>query len=228
MRTGGIQRLLDKFGFGWIISPPEESKVISLSDLNPVSLGGNFEKGFALSEYSILEKGQRRRTNLGELLHRFKYEQNQHAGMILADLAAEFICSQATFRFSDLMLTIPPSFKSRRSDPVSFLAEKIEKKTKIFWEREVFTRTRLSPPQKDLRNRKVKRWNVIDTFRLAKHLQLTSAKVLVFDDIFDSGATLNEISGILRESKAEKIYVLVLARTRFSDGISYGTDEVEL
>jgi competence protein ComFC len=211
---GGIQKLLNRFGFGWVINLPEKLKAPSLSDLNPFPLGGNFDAGFALGEYSILEK-RRRRTNLGELLHRFKYEQDQQSGMILADLAAEFICSQASLKTSDLMLTVPPSFKSRRFDPVSFLAEKIEEKTKIPWKSEVFARTKLSPPQKDLRSRKVKQLNVMDTFRLAKPLELASNKLLVFDDIFDSGATLNEISDILREWGAEKIYVLVLAKTRF-------------
>jgi predicted amidophosphoribosyltransferase len=35
------------------------------------------------------------------------------------------------------------------------------------------------------------------------------------DDLYDSGATINQISQILRKAKADKIFVLVLAKTRY-------------
>ena len=153
---------------------------------------------------------------MGHLLHRFKYEQDRHAGMLLADLASDFINNQVLLKSADLLLTVPPSFKSRSFDPVSFMAERIEEKTKIPWEKEVFARIRLTKPQKDLRNKENKQLNVLDTYKLAKPLQFASTKVLVFDDRFDSGATLNEISAIMREAAAYRVYVLVLARTQFT------------
>ncbi len=221
MEVGGIKKPLDRFGFGWILSSTEEIKAVSLSDIEPVPLSGNFDLGFALGEYSIKESAKRKKTKVGDLLHKFKYEQNRHAGMILTDLASDFINSQILLKSSDLMLTIPPSFRSRSFDPVSFIAERIEERTQIRWERDVFARIRLTKPQKNLRNRENKQLNVLDTYRLAKPLQLVSTKVLVFDDIFDSGATLNEISAVLREAKADKIYVLVLVKTAYFPGSGF-------
>ncbi|KPL01331.1 MAG: hypothetical protein AMJ91_00185 [candidate division Zixibacteria bacterium SM23_73_3] len=157
---------------------------------------------------------------MGDLLHKFKYEQDRHAGMILADLASDFINGQILLKASDLILTVLPSFRSRPFDPVYFVAERIEKKTKIPWEREVFARTRLVKPQKSIWDRKFKQLNVLNTYRLAKPLKLDGKKILLIDDICDSGATLNEISAILRQTKADKIYVLVLAKTRYSVGVS--------
>lgn len=216
MEVGGIKKLLDRFGFGWILSSTEEIKAVSLSDIEPVPLSGNFDLGFALGEYSIKESAKRKKTKVGDLLHKFKYEQNRHAGVILADLASDLISSQIVLKSSDLMLTIPPSFRSRSFDPVSFIAERIEERTKIRWERDVFLRTRLTKPQKSIWDKELKQWNVFNTFRIAKPLQLEGKTILLIDDIFDSGATLNEISAILREVAAHRVYVLVLARTQFT------------
>jgi len=134
--------------------------------------------------------------------------------MILADLASAFINSRLTLKSADLMLIIPPSFKSRSFDPVSFLAESTEERTNIPWERGVFARTRLTKPQKSIHNKEFKNLNVLNTFGLSKPLKLNGKRILLIDDVFDSGATLDQIRAILREARATKTYALVLAKTR--------------
>jgi predicted amidophosphoribosyltransferase len=218
MQTGGVRKLLDRFGFGWIISSREEIKSVTLSDIKPIPLLGNFDSGFALGEYSIKESAKREKTVMGHLLHKFKYEQDRHAGMILTDLASDFINRQVILKSCDLMLTVPPSFRSRSFDPVSFIAERIEEKTKIRWEKDVLKRTKLTTPQKSIWDKELKQLNVFNTFRLAKPLQLERKKILLIDDVCASGATLNEISHILRAAKADKIYVLVLVKTAYLPG----------
>lgn len=213
-----MKKLFDKLGFGWIISSQEEVKKVALSDIKPIPLLGNFDSGFALGEYRALKSAKREKTTVGYLLHEFKYEQNHHAGMILADLASDFINSQILLKSSNLILTIPPSFKSRSFDPVSFLTERIEERTQIHWEKDALKRTKLTKPQKSIHDREFKKINVLNTFQLAKPLKLDGKKILLIDDIFDSGATLDQISAILREAKADKIYVLVLVKTRYPPG----------
>ncbi len=215
MQTGGVKKFLDRFGFGWVLSSREGIKTISLSDIKPIPLLGNFDSGFALGEYSIKESAKRKKTVVGDLLHKFKYEQDRHAGMILTDLASDFINSQILLKSCDLMLTVPPSFKSRSFDLVSFVAERIEEKTKIRWKKDTLKRIRLTKPQKSIWDKELKQLNVFNTFRLAKPLQLERKKILLIDDVCASGATLNEISAVLRAAKADKIYVLVLVKTAY-------------
>ncbi len=221
MQTLGVKKLFDRFGFGWVLGSGKETEAILLSDIKAISLSGNFDSGFALGEYSVSDGAKRNKTVVGDLLHKFKYEQDHHAGTILADLASEFINSQVILKSCDLMLAVPPSFKSRLFDPVSFVAERIEKKTKIPWEREVFARTRLAKPQKGIWDREFKQLNVLNSYKLVRPLKLDSKKILLFDDVCASGATLNEISAILRQVKAEKICVLVLAKTQYLTGIKF-------
>lgn len=219
MQHTGVRNLLDKFGFGWILGSVPETKAISLSDIKPIPLFGNFDSGFALGEYSMKEsEKKRRKTTGGHLLHRFKYEQDHHAGMLLADLASDFINNQILLKSADLLLTVPPSFKSRYFDPISFVVHRIEQRTQIHWERNVLKRTKLTKPQKSIWDKELKQLNVFNTFRLVEPLQLERKKILLIDDVCASGATLKEISYILRTAKADKIYVLVLVKTAYLPG----------
>lgn len=213
MQLNGVKKLSDRFGFSWIFGSEEEIKKIDLSEKEPIPLSGNFDSGFALGEYSISESEKRKGTIVGDLPHKFKYEQDHHAGELLADLASDFIESRIPLKSTDLMLTVPPSFRSRTFDPVSFLAERIEERTKIHWERDVFIRTRLTKPQKSVWDKELKQLNVSNAFRLTKPLEVEKKKMLLIDDIFASGATLNEISAVLWQAKANKIFVLVLAKS---------------
>ncbi len=126
MMREGIKRLLVKLGFGWVFGSGEEIEALSLSEIEPIFLTGNFDTGVALGEYSISGGVTRKRTQLGYLLHKFKYEQDRQAGKILAVLASDFIKAHPLLRSSELILTVPPSFKSRAFDPTSFMAERIE------------------------------------------------------------------------------------------------------
>lgn len=204
---------MDKIGFGWILGSKEEPKTISLSEIEPIPLQGYFDLGFALGEYSLLENKGRDRTIIRGLLHQIKYKEDRDAGEVLADLASDFINSQLLLLSCDLMFTVPPSFRSRSLDPVSFLAERIEEKTKIPWEKNAFIRNRLIKPQKNVRGIEAKQLNVLNTYRLVKPLPLDGKKVLLIDDVIASGATLDEISFMLWQENADKIMVLVLAKS---------------
>lgn len=213
MQLSGVKKLLDRVGFGSLFGLEEKIDAISLSEIKKIPLYGNFDLGFALGEYSMFATSSRKRTKLGALLHKFKYEQDRYAGMILSDLLSDFVNSQSLLKSSDMMLTVPPSFISRSFDPVSFLAQRIEERTQIRWEKDALKRTRLTKQQKSVWGLEPKEMNVSDAFRLTKPLALEGKKILLIDDLFASGATLNEISAILREAKADKIHVLVLAKS---------------
>jgi predicted amidophosphoribosyltransferase len=213
MQLSGVKKLSDRFGFSWIFGSEEEIKKIDLKEIEPVPLSGNFDAGFALGEYSISESEKRKRTIVGDLLHKFKYEQDHHAGELLAELASDFIESRIPLKSTDLMLAVPPSFRSRLFDHVSFLAQRIQEKTKIQWEKDVFVRTRLTKPQKDIRGNEARQLNVLNTYKLARPLKLDGKKVLLVDEVIASGATLDEISFILWQENAEKIFVLILAKS---------------
>jgi predicted amidophosphoribosyltransferase len=214
VRTAQVKKVLDKMGCGWMLPSKDELEKLSPSDVRPVTLPGSFDLGFALGYYSWGRRDEIKRTPLGELLHRFKYEQNRQAGLLLVGLLCDFIRNRRSFSTCDLMITVPPSFKSRPFDPVSVLAEEMIRCTGISWYRNALRRTRLNKPQKEIRERKAKELNVLNVFQTSGHLDLNGRRVLLLDDTFDSGATLDQVCRILREARPEKIYALVVAKTK--------------
>jgi predicted amidophosphoribosyltransferase len=212
---GNIKRFLDRLELGWSFESRQEIEKITLTDLNIIPLKGSFDFGYALGLYSEPKNAHREKTPVGGLLHRFKYQFDQVAGAILADLAAELINCRNLLRSSDFMVTVPPSFTSRPFDPISFLAERISLGTRIRWEEGVIKRTRITKLQKRILDKEAKKENVTSAFRLNNPLLVSGKKILLLDDLYDSGVTINQISQILRQAGTDKIFVLVLAKTGY-------------
>ena len=76
-------------------------------------------------------------------------------------------------------------------------------------------RTITTKLQKGIFDKAGKEENVMSTFRLDNPALVSGKKVLLLDDLYDSGVTMNQISQILRRAKADKIFVLVLAKTGY-------------
>jgi predicted amidophosphoribosyltransferase len=55
--------------------------------------------------------------------------------------------------------------------------------------------------------------NVRDAFRLLRPCEVGDRKVLLIDDVFTTGATMNECARVLKDAGAASVTVLTLART---------------
>jgi ComF family protein len=73
-------------------------------------------------------------------------------------------------------------------------------------------RHRLTTPQ-SLLSGKERRSNLKNVFYLADPGRVAGAKVLLVDDVYTTGSTVNECSRILRGAGAERIEVITLARS---------------
>ena len=215
MLAENARKIMSDLGFGWLMEPDQKVERPPLSSLNVIPLVGNFDSGYALGQYSEQAGAQTEKTQVGESLYRFKYQFDRDAGEELANLAAELIKGQRLLRSSDFIVTVPPSFTSRPFDPISFLAERVSQRSKIRWERDVIRRARITKLQKRIFDKVGKEENVISTFRLSNPVLISGKKILLLDDLYDSGATTNQISQILRQAKAHKIFCLVLAKTSY-------------
>jgi predicted amidophosphoribosyltransferase len=191
---GRTKRFLDSLGFGFLSESKQKIEKITLTDLNVIPLKGSFDFGYALGQYSEPKNAHREKTPVGGLLHRFKYQFDQEAGVILADLATELINSRNLLNSSDFIVTVPPSFTSRPFDPISFLAERISWATGIRWGKGVIKKTRITKLQKRILDKEVKKENVTSTFRVNNPILVSGNKILLLDDLYDSGATINQIS----------------------------------
>ena len=76
-------------------------------------------------------------------------------------------------------------------------------------------KTRQTHPQKEMKTLPQKRDNVAGAFALNN--DITGKRILLVDDLFDSGATLEEITKLLFKHNAARINVITLTRTIHAD-----------
>ncbi|MBI4101744.1 MAG: ComF family protein [Candidatus Nealsonbacteria bacterium] len=94
-------------------------------------------------------------------------------------------------------------------------AEEIAKKLAESWDMEIaaniFSKTKDTPPQAEL-DKKQKKENVKGAFSVEKPDAAQNRKILLVDDIYGSGATMEEAARTLKDSGAREIIGIVIAR----------------
>jgi len=75
----------------------------------------------------------------------------------------------------------------------------------------VLTRNRETPPQTQL-NEEERRKNVRGAFTVNRRRPVDKKSILLVDDVYTSGATVNECSRTLMRAGADRVYVFTLAR----------------
>ncbi|UBZ06999.1 RecQ family ATP-dependent DNA helicase [Salegentibacter mishustinae] len=157
--------------------------------------------GVASSYYGV--------STVGAALHRCKYENGGDFPDFLLKLTLKAFRKRYKQEKFDLMLYVPPT---ESGDLVKNFAEKISRILQITISHKL-QKTRDTKPQKVFKNGYLKRDNVQNVFTFPEPNEIRGKSILLFDDIFDSGATLKEIGNILTRNGAKKIAPLVIART---------------
>ena len=113
----------------------------------------------------------------------------------------------------DALVPVPPS-TSRALDPVRSWAEGLSRALK----KPVLTalaKQRHTQPQKEMHTLAQKRGNVAGAFRVRAGVR--GQRLLVLDDLYDSGATLREVVRALKDAGAQRVSVLTVTRTIHDD-----------
>ena len=195
---------------------PEDPVSQFLSQPHVKSLSGPWQIGFSLDWHSKFVGAQKIRTELGDLLYRFKYGGEQNVVDRLAARLADFVHAHAEIR-ADLIIPIPSTKKNRSYDPVLLLARALGKKIDIPVSETVLVKMRATRVQKEMTNLAQKQANVLGAFGITDANAVRGARVLLLDDFFDSGMTLAEATHILRAAGAADVCVLTVTKTIHTD-----------
>lgn len=170
-------------------------------ELNVESRGSNIINGIASSYYGI--------SNVGASIHRCKYEQGGDFPDFLLKLTLRAFQKKLGNEKFDLLLYVPPTCSG---DLVRNFAEKLAHGLNIPISHNLHKK-RTTKEQKVFENSYLKADNVHDAFTIENSAEVKGKQILVFDDIYDSGATIKEIGKYLTSLGAEKIAPLVIAKT---------------
>jgi predicted amidophosphoribosyltransferase len=200
-------------------SVPETSEDLIarfLSQAHPKPLPGPWRVGFALDSHSKFVGAQNVRTELGDLLYRFKYGGEQGVVETLAARLADFLRAHSEMR-ADLILPIPSTKKERPYDPVPLLARALGKRIGVAVNETALVKTRATELQKAMTNLAQKQANVRGAYCVADAKAVCARRVLLLDDFFDSGATLSEATCVLLAADAAAVCVLAVTKTIHAD-----------
>lgn len=152
---------------------------------------------------------------LREVLQRFKYGRKESLGKPLGRLMARG-CAQffheCTF---DAIIPVPLHSKRLRwrgFNQAVLLAREVSRLWGIPMDPFVLARSRDTSPQTQLPEEE-RRKNVRGVFSLSPNKSAEGMTLLLVDDVYTSGATVNECSRTLVRAGAKEVYVLTLART---------------
>ena len=196
-----------------VIRPDENSINQYLSTSHPRQLKGPWQAGWALGFHSSFTGAEWNRSSTGELAYRLKYQGDLEAIPPLVEQSVTLISEHPELAQVDTILPVPPS-SPRQVDPVSTFALALGQHIGIPVMKSL-AKTRQTSPQKELHTLAQKLANVAGAFGIQTPVK--GKRLLVVDDLFDSGATLEEITRLLQKAGAAKICVLTLTRTIHSD-----------
>lgn len=184
-----------------------------LTSSHPRPLKGAWNTGWSLGFNSRFSGGDWLRTDVGDLTYRLKYKGDISVLPVLIKQTLDLIQKQPELSKVDIILPVP-STTMRKVVPVQVFCEALAVKLNLPVQI-LISKTRLTQPQKEMKTHAQKLANVDGVFTL--HGEVHEKRILLVDDLYDSGTTLDEITRLLLKHGAERINVLTLTRTIHSD-----------
>jgi len=178
-----------------------------------VSLSGLWPAGLALSKHSL--DGDEGRTAVGDLLDRFKYGGERRLARPLAEALAGALHDASGFGAIDFIVHVPATTERYRMPPTYDLARALAKELRVRCLPNLIARTRRLAHQKDLFRLEEKTANVRGAFRVRRAEFVRGKKLLLIDDVYDSGATLEEVWRTLMQAGAREVVVAAVTKTRY-------------
>ena len=174
---------------------------------------GEFDVGYALANHTTIQEGVRQYTPLGQMVYEFKYQSRKsHINALITEMI-KFLDEADDYQQIDLLVPVPSTMADRKYDPVGYLVTELSNRAKLQLDSDVLIKTRKTRPQKEMVNITQKTMNVKGAFKVQNHEKIRGKNILLIDDLYDSGTTLNECTRVLKSAGARKILVLTLTRT---------------
>lgn len=114
----------------------------------------------------------------------------------------------------DIILSVPISKQrenKRGYNQSKIIAKKISKLENIEFDENILFKKKHNKPQSEL-NRKQRLENVKDVYNVQNRQKIKEKRILLFDDIYTTGATANECAKILKLHGAKSVGILTIAK----------------
>ncbi len=188
----------------------------------PSLIAGRWREGYALDLHTESsthvgddEYGhpqfETKRSPAGELLFRLKYRLDRSSIPELVEAATAFV--RSWHPPIDMIVPVPPT-RPRALQPVLVLGEALAKEIGVDFVEDCIRRIKEAPELKNVYDYDERMRLLADAHELDR-ARVAGKKVLLFDDLYRSGATMSSIAAALHDQgNAEDVFALTVTRTR--------------
>ena len=148
-----------------------------------------------------------------ECLHLFKYRGKSSFSRPLGLLMLEAVQNDARFQFLELVVPVPlhpAKLKERGYNQAKLLAEELARSLGLPLAADLLVREVNTLSQTGL-TKKARAENLTNAFRLNKNGKIRHKRILLVDDIYTTGATVNACAQILKKGGADQVCVAACA-----------------
>lgn len=186
-----------------------------------IKITGNWKKGRAFDKHTLSsdylgvdEYGHNQwdtiRSEMGELVYLLKYKSDTTTLPKIVELLDKI----KGIETMDIITPIPPSNANRSVQPVRLIAEALGHRRNV---RVIADLLSKSPEAKELKNvddPKERKKLLNESMSVNEEHDISGLKILLVDDLFRSGATLEVATGLLLNEGAADVYVLTMTKTK--------------
>jgi len=192
-------------------------------EIKPKELKGDWDKGYALDVHTVDSTYigddsyghpvfDNKRSAMGELLFQLKYRNDAAALAQIVETVSDFL-KQSAFDV-DIIVPMPPSNSYRKFQPVVEMARGVSATMHLAISEKGLLKVKSTPQLKNIYDLTERKKILADAFAATKN-ETSGKKILLLDDLYRSGATMNAASAALKSSgEASSISVLTLTYTR--------------
>lgn len=199
-----------KMGEGYLCNKCEQEIINSNIFLNQIDLY-NHEKSSLIEEhfYIFSYSGVIR-----EKILQYKFKDKSYLSETISKF---FIKNEKLYGFLkkyDIIVAVPISASRKRErgyNQSELIARKISKIGLICYEPHILYKSKNNKPQSSL-NKKQRLKNVKDVYKIQNEQKIQGKNILLFDDIYTTGATANECAKILKQAGAKSVGILTIAK----------------
>ena len=156
-----------------------------------------------------------KRTQMGELVYQLKYKQNLSVlPQIITLLKSD--STFVSFIRKDFVLLVPATRKDRKFQPVEIVADAIGKEFGISIIKDMIE----AENHTEIKHvEKAKKIDILkSSYSYNDHPEIDrNSKIIIFDDLYSSGSTMNVVADLLHENGFTNLYAFALTRTKNSE-----------
>ena len=149
-----------------------------------------------------------------ELIIQYKFNEKSYLYKTFCEL---IIKNKKVFDFIksyDIIIPVPihrTRIRKRGYNQSELIAKELAKKLNIGYNKKVLIKVKKNKPQSIL-NKKERKENTENVYKIINKEKIYDKKILIFDDIYTTGATINACIKEIEKAKVKKIGVLTLAK----------------